>query len=385
MEILIIEDQDDKFAVLQSEISSSFSEVAIKLERSRSLAAATKQIYEKKFDLIVIDLMVPLRDSEPLPQDISEDIISILELSTSNRDTNIISLSGYEDLVSSQRQRFTESGIILVHYDGSGGRWKKYIRSALSKIKEQVIFDFVIICALEKERSAYRSTSAKIGEFRNIRGLDCMSLDLGSLRGVCVKLPRMGLVEASIVATRAIDLFKPRLVTMSGICAGIPGNANLGTLIVPDICWEYQAGKWADAGFKIEHYDVALQPTVRTTLDQLIAQDVKGSKYKEGLLEDPVRFESIVIAPMSTGSAVIASRDRMEEVGTQHRKMAGLVMEMYGLYKAAELSARNLMFFGAKTVVDLANSAKGDTYHEYGSILSARFVLDGILKLLDEQ
>src|ERR1700731_3026757 len=168
--------------------------------------------------LIVSVLMFPLRDSQPLRQDISEDIISILELSTSNRDTNIISLSGYEDLVSSQRQRFTESGIILVHYDGSGGRWKKYIRSALSKIKEQVIFDFVIICALEKERSAYRSTSAKIGEFRNIRGLDCMMVELGSLKGACIKLPRMGLVEASIITTRAIDLFRPKLVTMSGIC-----------------------------------------------------------------------------------------------------------------------------------------------------------------------
>ncbi len=68
----------------------------------------------------------------------------------------------------------------------------------------------------------------------------------------------------------------------------------------------------------------------------------------------------------------------MQDIGAQHRKMAGLDMEMYGVYKAAELSSGNPLFFGAKTVVDLADSAKGDTYHEYGSILSARFVLDAI-------
>ena len=321
-----------------------------------------------------------LREGED-EQDISEDIISILELSSSNRDASIIAFSGFEDLVTAQRQRFSEAGIILVRYNSADDLWKKHISNALSKIREQVVFDFLIVCALEKERSAYRSTNAKIGEFRNIRGLDCLILEVGLLKGACIKLPRMGLVEASIITTRAIGLFKPRIVAMSGICAGREGNSKLGTLVVPDICWEYQAGKWADAGFKMEHYDVALQATVRTILDQLIASDVKGAKYKEGLLEDSIRFESIVIAPMSTGSAVIASSERMEQVGTQHRKMAGVDMEMYGVYKAAELSAQNLVFFGAKTVVDLANNSKGDTYHEYGSILSARFVLDVISKL----
>jgi adenosylhomocysteine nucleosidase len=172
---------------------------------------------------------------------------------------------------------------------------------------------------------------------------------------------------------------------MSGICAGNPDNAKLGTLIIADICWEYQAGKWADTGFKIEHYDIALKPKVRTSLNQLIAFDLTGTKYKEGLLEDPIRFEKLVIAPMSTGSTVIASKERMEEIGSQHRKMAGLDMEMYGVYTAAELSASQITVFGAKTVVDLADNAKGDKFHEYGSVLSARFVLDAIAMLAVEK
>lgn len=380
MDVLVIEDQDGKFEMIRSEIEQSFPGKAVHLVRSSTLTAATKSIYERRFDLVVIDLMVPYRTGEE-PQDISEDVISMLELSSINSGVSAIALTGFDDLVETQRDRFVEAGIILVHYDGEKELWKRHIAGALARIRDQVVFDFVIVCALEKERAAYRSTEATIGELRNIQGLDCLTLEVGGLKGVCVKLPRMGLVEASIVTTRAISLFKPKIAAMSGICAGAEGNSKLGALIIADPCWEYQAGKWADSGFKIEPYDVTLSPTVRTTLNQLIAKDEKGSGYKSDLLEDSIRFEPMFIAPMSTGSAVITSSERMNEIGAQHRKMAGLDMEMYGFYKAAELSARSPIFFGAKTVVDLANSAKGDTYHEYGSILSARFVLAGIVLL----
>ena len=79
----------------------------------RELTTATKEIYEAKFDLIVIDLMMPLRDNED-PQDISEDVISVLELSTLNGGASIIALSGFDTLVQEQRQRFTKRDELLV-------------------------------------------------------------------------------------------------------------------------------------------------------------------------------------------------------------------------------------------------------------------------------
>ena len=87
------------------------------------------------------------------------------------------------------------------------------------------------------------------------------------------------------------------------------------------------------------------------------------------------------MAPMATGSAVIASSERLATIQEQHRKIAAIDMEMYGVLKASRLSAVNPIAFGAKTIVDLADSAKGDRYHEYGSILSARFVLDAIVEI----
>jgi adenosylhomocysteine nucleosidase len=379
MRILIIEDQKDKLSVLQTELQERLKNHRHEIIHADSLSIASKYIYEKKFELIIIDLMMPVRQGGQ-PEDISDEIISTIELSDLNKGAHVIALSGFEDLVAEQRTKYTDANIILIYYDRQDDSWKKSLSLAIDRIRKETIFDFVIICALDKERNAYRSTDAQVGEYKNIRGLDCLLLNIGELRGVCVKLPRMGLVDASIISSRAIERFSPRIIAISGICAGC-AKSEIGTLIVADPCWEYQAGKWADDGFKIEHYDVGLEVNVKTVLSQLIDQSSNGAQYKKDLPVDPTVDEKIIIAPIASGSAVIASQPRLAQIEEQHRKIAGLDMEMYGLYKSAQLSAVNPIFFGAKTVVDLAHSAKGDQYHEYGAILSARFVIDAIKKL----
>jgi nucleoside phosphorylase/CheY-like chemotaxis protein len=380
MRVLIIEDQREKYSLIEAEIRNFFHDIAVIIVQADSLSLANKYVFESKYDLIIIDLMMPLRSGDA-PEDISEEIISTIELSECNKGANIIALSGFEELVVQQRDRFSEASIVLVRFDTEDSSWKKHISIALSRIRQQLLFDFVVVCALDKERNAFRSTKAEASELRNIRGLDCLPLDISGLRGVCIKQPRMGLVEASVIASRAINRFSPKIVAMSGICAGVATEAAIGTLVIADPCWEYQCGKWSNDGFKIEHYDVCLEVNARTILSQLIGRLGKGADYKKDLLEDPVVFQSIKIAPMATGSAVIADSDRVAMIREQHRKIAAIDMEMYGVYKAAQLSAINPIVFGAKTVVDLADSTKGDQYHEYGAILSARFVLDAIVDL----
>jgi nucleoside phosphorylase len=89
------------------------------------------------------------------------------------------------------------------------------------------------------------------------------------------------------------------------------------------------------------------------------------------------------IVPFASGSAVVASTDRIKEIADQHRKMAGIDMEMYGVYKSLKLSCRpEIMFFGVKTVVDFADEQKSDNLHNYGAIVSSRFAVMAIKELL---
>ena len=105
MRILVIEDQNNKYAIVEAEIRSVSLKKLVSMsseKASNSLAVASKLIYENRYDLIVIDLMMPLRPGEK-PQDISEEIISTLELSERNKGANVIALSGYEELVAERK------------------------------------------------------------------------------------------------------------------------------------------------------------------------------------------------------------------------------------------------------------------------------------------
>lgn len=373
MKILLCEDNDEKAKQLSAYIEESLAGNDVNVARAATLSAAQKCLYERAFDLVILDLMLPLRDGQR-PEDVSEHLIGALETSDKNKGTNVIALTGFDDLVEAQRQKFLDSGIILVGFEVGSETWRRQLDVAVARIRQQTIFDFVVVCALDKERTAYRKSDASIGEYRNIRGLDCLEMTIGTSRGLCIKLPRMGLVNAAIVTARAIELFSPSLVAMSGICAGVKGRSKIGQLVVPDMCWEYQAGKWANNSFKLEHFDAPIKPESKTVLSQLVEPDLALRSLKAGLLDDPIVDEEVTMDPMATGSAVISDSARIEAIGEQHRKMVALDMEMYGVFQASRLSAAAPIFVGAKTVVDLADEAKDDRYHDYGCVLSARFI-----------
>ena len=83
------------------------------------------------------------------------------------------------------------------------------------------------------------------------------------------------------------------------------------------------------------------------------------SELKKELHETELKVSKAIVAPISSGSAVIASAEKMNEIGMQHRKMSGVEMEMYSLYEAAKQSQCKPLDFGAKCVVDYGDASKG--------------------------
>ena len=83
-------------------------------------------------------------------------------------------------------------------------------------------------------------------------------------------LPRMGLVNVTASVARALEIFNPEIVAMSGICAGLASNAVLGQLLVTDVVWEYQSGKWLAEAFEAEPYQVNIAENTRLTITKMI-------------------------------------------------------------------------------------------------------------------
>ncbi|KAA6489931.1 response regulator [Agrobacterium sp. ICMP 7243] len=376
---LIVEDLQSKKDSIALEIEIYFGKENVNIEWVDNFSAATKRIYEAAYDIIIVDLLLPRRHGEN-EADVSDEIIDHIQDSEKNAASTVVAISQFEDVVEEKRKRFVEAGIVLVHFDKPDGSWKASLNVCLQRIERKLQVDFVIICALEKERNAFQSTNCQIGELTVINGLDCLRLRAGNMEGVCIKLPRMGLVDATAISARAIEVFSPKVIAMAGICGGFSDEVQVGTIIVSDVCWEHQAGKWANEVFKLEHYQIGIENKVRALLSQMIEREGNFSRIKQNLINDcDVLNQGVLLKPTVTGSVVIASTEKLDNIKSQHRKVAGLDMEMYGLYRASDLSTVKPICFGAKTVVDLADSAKGDTFHIYGCVISARFIVEALL------
>lgn len=334
-----------------------------------------------RFDLVIVDLVMP-QHKNGTDVDASCQWCELIENHLSGRTASWIVMTGYPEVAESARASFARHNVAVIQFDESE-HWKQLLAQ---KIIENFVtrpLDFLIVCALEKERQGFRQTSAIFGESSVIKGLDCLEVQIGKFSGTIVVQPRPGMISAAIVTTRALETFRPRAVATSGICGGREGVTELGALIVPDISWNYQSGKFVAGKLTPDLLQVGIPPHCRTVLAQMAADD-SSKELRDGLLHSEIANAPIQLQPMVTGSQVVADTAVGDEIGIQGRKVAGIDMEVASvLFAAHDFFNGSGIAVAAKTVVDLANPHKDDRYHEYGCALSARFVVKALEKLLD--
>lgn len=374
MKILLIEDVESKKNAIKNVIvnilEDDFKEQIITYAEDST--KAIRELYTNQFDLVIFDMFLPEVKGNEKEVDCSQNLIDAFSKSK-NYQAESIALTQYELSEIEDMQLFNLAGITLVNFS-ENSNWATALRLKIQKISQKISCDFLIFCALTKERLAFINTDCQLGEYKNIFGMDCLYATIGSFNGFIIKPPIMGLVNMAIVATKAIEYFQPKIVAMSGICAGVKGESNYLDIIVGKTCWEYQTGKWKEGEFKQEPYQVDLSRPLQIDLQQSSENKSIIDNVRQGLYNIELKEMKILVSPLSSGSAVIADEKLMKEIGLQHRKMAGLEMEMYALYEAAAQSLSNPLYFGAKAVVDMGDSSKGDLYHETGCTTSARFV-----------
>ena len=381
MRVLVIEDSVRK----ASEIGSLTLEVDPEavFVVCQDIRRAWVELQRTAYDLIVLDLMMPLtKDGQP--RDTGRELINIISESKLNRASRIVALTGYEELFEQQATQFAELGILLVYYDEFSGKWKKTIQSMIRRASILPRCDFVIICALEVERDAFEETDALVGPRILENGFDVRRIKIGESIGNVILTPRAGLVDASITTTSVLERYRPRLIAMSGICAGIRGQVMMGQVLVCETCWEYQLGKYTTDGFESETYQTSLREPVRQILLKLCNSDELLNSIYEGKLPSGVDECQPTMATMVSGSAVIASEEMREGIRLQHRKIDGIEMELAGVFRAGHLVDDSVVVVGAKAVVDFADNNKVDSLRVFSSRASARFVVVAIETIMAE-
>jgi nucleoside phosphorylase len=242
--------------------------------------------------------------------------------------------------------------------------------------------DVVILTALEDpEFSAIRTV---FPELSGPRSLDEKTLywegeiSIGghSLRIVAGYSWQMGLTAAAVLASKFISAFKPKIIAMTGICAGFEDDIALGDVIVATQSWEWQGGKLKDSA---DGTALAAAPepyrasrTLVTDLHALSANTkLIDAVTREFFPRDIGSTWKVHFGPMVSGLSVVASSTVMAEVKTQHRKMLGLEMEAYAIYAAAEFNAYECQRIVIKGACDFGSAEKSDNFQNISALRSA--------------
>lgn len=395
MNILIIDDNRAKILPLIKEI--------IKLDiprenihTSESASDARQKLKSTSYDLVVLDLCLPNVIEEPPSLEVVKQLLEDI-----NEDENLIKpklmvgFSAYASYIEEVQSMQSFGSMVFHLYQETTDDWlsgiincvKYLISYGTNNSPEPERVDLCIISALYTPELT--SILDLPWHWDDYELLDhCTSIRRGKFTSgkksysvVAAHSLRMGMISATVLATKLITLCKPRFLVMPGICAGVPGKTNFGDILLANPSWDYQCGKRLSnnegSQFFIAPHQIHVHESVETRILQLSREPgfLSGikSNWRGDTPDTELRLHS---GPVGCGSAVLADYTIVEDIiETQQRTLLGIEMEIYGIYSAASSSPEpRPITFAVKSVCDHADNQKNDKFQKYAAYTSAQIV-----------
>ena len=252
--------------------------------------------------------------------------------------------------------------------------------------------DIGIICALEHPELAAvvkalggEAMWKEVGDARHThvyREASIATTGGINLRVIATTSTSMGLTAAAIATTHLVLQFRPRLVAMIGIAAGTrSGGKQYGDVLVADPSVDYNSGKVVFEGgireFQPDPYPIGLNPRLRSVLLKYrFAHPMFGDIRKKWAGRTPSQPNRLHVGPVGASDQVIDDETKVIEIQKNWRKLIGVEMETYGVYRAVneapEPKPRVVSF---KAVCDFA-AEKSDSWQEYAAFVAAEFAIE---------
>ena len=189
-----------------------------------------------------------------------------------------------------------------------------------------------------------------------------------------------GMVDAAILATELINIFKPKFLIMAGVLGGKPKDVKIGDVVVATKTFTINKGKISDLGFKKE--------IESTTNDNAYITKFKREKKEIATYiekQDSTRNRSIEIhfGPIGCVNQVIDLEGYfIENISSVDRKAVALEMESYGVSRACFLvnngETKPIIIKSAMdNTVDKLDDAK--TLAAFNSAMFVKYILENKL------
>jgi nucleoside phosphorylase len=199
------------------------------------------------------------------------------------------------------------------------------------------------------------------------------------LRVVGTTSTSMGLTAASIVTTQLVMQFRPRLVMMIGIAAGTrSSNKQFGDVLVADPSVDYNSGKVVMGkgvrDFQPDPYPIGLNARLRSVLHKYRTNNNVFAEIRANWNgKVPLIRNRVHVGPLGAADQVIDDASRVLEIQRNWRKLIGVEMETYGVYRACyEAPHPQPRFVSFKSVCDFA-AEKSDSWQRYAAYMAAQF------------
>jgi nucleoside phosphorylase len=250
--------------------------------------------------------------------------------------------------------------------------------------------DVAILCALNQpELAALKRSFGGDAQWKMIDRKDLTHLfsetrirtKAGTpLRVVASTSTSMGLTGAAIAATHLILGFRPQLLVMTGIAAGTKDGA-LGDILVADPSVDYASGKVELRNgvreFLPDPYPIPIDARLRNVLRDATRMDpLLETVRAKWTSKHPSRMLKLHVGPLGAADQVINDHTKVLEIRKNWRKLVGIEMETYAVYRAAhEAPAPKPMFLALKSVCDFADK-KSDNWQDYAAFTSSEFLFN---------
>ena len=393
MKILLVDDNNERVGRVLRHFASTSVAQREEVSVCSNATDAHAKLAKEQFDLLILDILLPHRaGDDPSANSSLGLLMEIVETGDLLKPGQIVGLTAFSEQAAETSRTFEDHTWTVLPADETSDEWLArlarcvaYVRNeTVQQVPPAFVTDLLVVTALrDPEMTAVHrlpwnwETETPLDPNTFYRKGSFYSGDR-RLSVVSAVAPRMGLVPMALMSSKLIERFRPRCTVMPGICAGIPGRANMGDVIFADLSWDYQSGKHVIneervPGFMIEPYPVIADASLSAAVEQLALDHSLWSKIRHEWPAPPPNAPRLLRGPVASGAAVLADSNITDRIVEQQRKVRGIEMEIYALYLAAEQAAKpRPMAMGLKAVCDFADENKADDFQHYAAFVSAR-------------
>jgi nucleoside phosphorylase/CheY-like chemotaxis protein len=407
MRVLIVEDDTDKRQAITRALLEVDGLTSEDIDQATDGFGGRRALALRLYDLLILDIAIPPRAD--LDIDPSEGVRLLEELledegTAYKTPAHVIGITAYDDIFEATAGRFASRSLTLLHFDPTSTSWIGPLQARTGQIlsalasqhaeKPEYLCDVAVISALQSPELESVRQFPWDWEHVIVPGDHTLywrgSFDSGGRRR-CVYAAasaRMGIAAASVLTGKVIQHFRPRLLLMVGIAAGVRGKVNFGDVVVADPCWDWGSGKWVvrdgRPAFMAAPHQVALDGVDRERLVALSA-DTSLLAHIRGKWPAPKPDSGLQvhIGPVASGAAVLADGVTIEQVLAQHRQLLAIDMEAYGVMTTAQESTEpRPRVVVLKGIVDFADGQKDDRFRHYSAFTSAEVMRAYVIQML---